>query len=1045
MSTKYPISVASDGLALGDAVVGYWNSGMTRWEVKRANASTLAVMPTVLGIVNEFDATPGHVTVALPGELADNRITGLNPGGSLTANIVAVDPSAPIGASNLIRVERPNGSEFVVGTTDADGNLTIQPRASRDTSPQHVFSVCAYGAAGDGRLFHDAQTFSNTTLDSPTLEANFSAADVGATIRIGRALANGAALKTTIAGWTSVTEVTLATPATLKASDLPAMLWRKDNGPAIQAAVNAIVATGTGGTLFFPGPAVYVVDNSSATRYDIPDNVQVVFGDGAILASADASITIEGRVTCHPLREVFGGAGYTDPVDPVGEGVTVTGDPVSNYTIVVTILTTGDLTTPATFQYSVNGQVDSDYFDSTIMAYPPRIYDVAPTFDVPDTGLTLEFAATTYTAGDTYKITAYAPIILAPATLEHASIRLFGAIPDDSSSATQAANVDAIHSLLGALRASGNFATRVVVRGIYYLADTLHIHQGVVLEGAARSDSGTADSSRSLPGAAFYFPPGVTGVQIHTTLQGAGGGTNSVLRNLSVLVATAPEADQAGYGVWMNSPATLDHVNVEMFGMHGIFVDGGSSPPATNGGAAGFLITNCNVGGCGGDGFHTLGSDSNVGLISRCSSRVNAGWGFVDETTGNTYLACQGEYNQGDSGGRFEGGYKTSTEGTNESVFISCYTGGPAGNEVAYPALILGGGLGELLGNAPASTTITTSSDVSTGTINVENTAGFPPTGTIIVRTAEANYPQIITYKGLAGGNTFSGCTGGDGWTVPGSTVFNGTLPPNQRAFGLGPAGYASGRPISYLNSFGPVQTLLETGQNDGYYGGVLNFSLPYQKVDGVEILDTNVLRYEDRTGWWGIDNVSPGRTSIRFPTALGAPRRIAPLFENGIFYGSPASLSSGDASTSLISHSANDSKPSPTTKGGTWELGDVVWNNRPTERAPIGWVCTQPGTDEASIAGIATATVDTLDDTLLHLGPPLPPGLSKWQYITLAGVGPYQIVNDPLHPAPDPPPPSGSARYRPPRLSARLGRSTTAARSSRTSAPSPITRVLAS
>jgi hypothetical protein len=158
MPTKYPISVASDGLALGDAVVGYWNSGMTRWGVKRANSSTLDEMPTVLGIVNEFDATPGYVTVALPGELADNRIAGLNPGGSLTANIVAVDPSASIGASNLIRVERPNGSEFVVGTTDADGNLTIQPRASRDTSPQHVFSVCAYGAVGDGRLFHDAQT-----------------------------------------------------------------------------------------------------------------------------------------------------------------------------------------------------------------------------------------------------------------------------------------------------------------------------------------------------------------------------------------------------------------------------------------------------------------------------------------------------------------------------------------------------------------------------------------------------------------------------------------------------------------------------------------------------------------------------------------------------------------------------------------------------------------------------------------------------------------------------------------------------------------------
>jgi len=79
--------------------------------------------------------------------------TGLPGGaGAGTSHIIATDITQAAAADQcrMIRVERPNGSEHVCGTVDENGNLAVQPRASTDTSPQHVFNVCAYGAVWDG-------------------------------------------------------------------------------------------------------------------------------------------------------------------------------------------------------------------------------------------------------------------------------------------------------------------------------------------------------------------------------------------------------------------------------------------------------------------------------------------------------------------------------------------------------------------------------------------------------------------------------------------------------------------------------------------------------------------------------------------------------------------------------------------------------------------------------------------------------------------------------------------------------------------------------
>jgi hypothetical protein len=305
MSRNYPISTASDTLTRGDAVVGYWHAAMSRWEVKRANASTLAVMPTCLGVVTDFDVPlPGYATIALPGEVADNSITGLNTGGSLTANIVAVDPNVATRATNLIRVEHPNGSEFVVGTTDPDGNLTIQPRASRDTSAQHVYNVCSYGAVADGKTFVDAyiDATSNVLL-SPSGPFTPDDASLSKNVCIVGAGTGGADLVTSILSYTSATEVTLNTTAITKVVGQPAAVWLTDNNSSISAAATA--AATTGGTVFFP-PGVYVV--ASDLNISGP-NIHFAFDAGAVLAPADATVTIEGKIKCHPHQYIFGCAG----------------------------------------------------------------------------------------------------------------------------------------------------------------------------------------------------------------------------------------------------------------------------------------------------------------------------------------------------------------------------------------------------------------------------------------------------------------------------------------------------------------------------------------------------------------------------------------------------------------------------------------------------------------------------------------------------------------------------------------------------------------
>jgi hypothetical protein len=82
-----------------------------------------------------------------------------------------------------------------------------------------------------------------------------------------------------------------------------------------------------------------------------------------------------------------------------------------------------------------------------------------------------------------------------------------------------------------------------------------------------------------------------------------------------------------------------------------------------------------------------------------------------------------------------------------------------------------------------------------------------------------------------------------------------------------------------------------------------------------------------------------------------------------------------------------------------TWEKGDIVWNSAPAPGAPLGWVCTTPGTNGTLNAGGTHGSM-AMGTTRLMLDGVT--GLLQWQYITIAGVsGIKQIVSDPGHPPP--------------------------------------------
>ena len=119
----YVVDIASASLAVGDVVCLSASSSGTL--VRNATPSALAAAGQALGIVLLAAAPGGRVRVAIGGTLAPS-ITGLAAGSNRLVRVSAANRAEAVASLST--------SDFPLGSTDAQGNLTLRPSASASSS-----------------------------------------------------------------------------------------------------------------------------------------------------------------------------------------------------------------------------------------------------------------------------------------------------------------------------------------------------------------------------------------------------------------------------------------------------------------------------------------------------------------------------------------------------------------------------------------------------------------------------------------------------------------------------------------------------------------------------------------------------------------------------------------------------------------------------------------------------------------------------------------------------------------------------------------------
>lgn len=721
-----------------------------------------------------------------------------------------------------------------------------------------------------------------------------------------------------------------------------------------EAMVKAIAAIpATGGRLFFPS-GVYSIKPTPALqkRLSIPEYVHLVFDQGARLEPSGIAVFIQGPVTCHPSQHVFGGTGFNEPVTKSSEAhpdVTVSGSAFGNYKFVVQIESGGALGT-ATFKYAVDGGGDNSFS-------PPQT--TAASVPLPQVGLTLHFQPGNYPAQAQYSWTSLAPITLAPKAFEQISVRNFGAVPDYKSSVDRGTeNWKFFQAALGALASipagTGNRGARLLIDGHYYLEDTLVLTKTVILEGTGTNFGPPFGATRSSPGAMLIFPGNKTGIRIQGTSGSSHSAERTILRNLAVYCAynrgeaafigsqAIPPNHHQGHGIHANVPCTIQNVIVQNFAEHGIFISAyaaGSHPdPNYVGGAAGTYISNtlCELNG--GHGFYVAGIDANVSLIEMCVATENWGYGFRDEGgTGNTYVACYGQGNLGESSNPGEpvkpgepNGYSldrhnhdfyAARNGINSSLFLGCYSEASI-DHIYAPACVIGGAL--------AQNTFMPDSNV------------FALNGGIA-----AISPLITEYKN----------------------------DPNSPRIEIGGPPIAAGGPQPIPHALSLIAR--KAGLPPDFLW------LVYLAIGRGEVHD-----------WWEFRSNDIYHPLMRFPTSQSNARHPAPWMTNGLFIGrddipnNPIHMTAAPLSTALV-------PPATQGDGGSspqiYERGDIIWNNEPVPGGAIGQVCIESGTQSERIRGETRGSI-TQDSCELIVN--AASHLSVGQYITIPGIGSIDLNN---------------------------------------------------
>ena len=213
----------------------------------------------------------------------------------------------------------------------------------------------------------------------------------------------------------------------------------------------------------------------------------------------------------------------------------------------------------------------------------------------------------------------------------------------------------------------------------FYCSGTINLHT-VTLEGG------------SLYGTILSFPPGTIGVK----MIGDAFGNYPCLKDIAILAnekdpndgyvggakakGLSNDANDYHYhGIYVNTIARLDNVDVESFSGHGIrvYASVGDAPP-TN--ASSFIIERCRIRNMRGAGIYISGPDANQGMVTAVDVRDNGLCGIWDASfLGNQFIACMG-HNNG-IGGTIGGHYRVTNLNA-RSTFIGCY--GEGGSEASF-------------------------------------------------------------------------------------------------------------------------------------------------------------------------------------------------------------------------------------------------------------------------------------------------------------------------------------------------------------------------
>jgi hypothetical protein len=146
------------------------------------------------------------------------------------------DLLAATAASTLARLGV--GSNGQVLTADSTQTAGIKWAGAPAVYQSWQFQPETYGAKGDGIVVRDVSVTSGSAVIN-SAAGKFAAGDVGKHIMISGALSTAnIPLLTTISSFQSATQVTLAAPATVTLSNLPA-IWGTDDTSAIQQAIDA--------------------------------------------------------------------------------------------------------------------------------------------------------------------------------------------------------------------------------------------------------------------------------------------------------------------------------------------------------------------------------------------------------------------------------------------------------------------------------------------------------------------------------------------------------------------------------------------------------------------------------------------------------------------------------------------------------------------------------------------------------------------------------------------------------------------------------------